>query len=146
MHSRTYEKLPISPYLYAASQLLSITDHQLPIQGACVVPLAGTPTEVLVTENLGQDVLLGDNVLSSAVIDMPGKILRLCDQKYPITTTTFRACPVMATSCFPKASNETLNQLRAYADVFSTKETPVGVATSVPEAEINIGSATPIKT
>ena len=53
----------------------------------------------------------------------------------------------MATSRLPKVDSETLNTvLKAYSDVFCNKETPVGMATSVPEAEINTGSAYPIKT
>ena len=101
-------------------------NHQLPVLGAFVVNLAGTPTEVLVVEKLGDDALLGGNLLKGAVIDMLGRILRLGDQTFPISIKP--VCPVMATSCLPKADSETLNNvLKAYSDVFSNIETPIGV-------------------
>ena len=77
MHQRIHEKLPKLTPLYADPQLLSTTDHQLPVWEACVVNLAGTPTWVFVVERLGEVALLGDNLLKGAVIDMPRMILRL---------------------------------------------------------------------
>lgn len=51
----------------------------------------------------------------------------------------------MATSCIPKASSEVLNRvLETYADVFSNKGTPVGIAHVTP-ATINTGDTAPIR-
>ena len=52
----------------------------------------------------------------------------------------------MAIICLPKADSEILNNLlKAYCVIFFNKKTPVGVFTSLPEAEINTGSVDPIK-
>ena len=84
-------------------------------------------------ERPGDNTLLGKNLLKGAVIDMPGRILRLGDQTFPISTKPSYACPAMATSCLPKVDSETLNHLlKAYSDVFSNKETPVGVCNFPP--------------
>lgn len=61
-------------------------------------------------------------------------------------TTLEQFCPLMATSCIPRAPSDVINQvLESYQDVFSMKTTPVNVAQSLSPAVIDTGDAEPIR-
>lgn len=146
VNSNVYNRLPKLTPLYAAPQIQSITNHELPLRGACTLKIAGIPTEVLVCDTLGVDLLIGANLCRSAVIDFQGGIFQLGDQKFPMTTTQETFCPIMTTTCLPRASSHTINQvLAAYEDVFSDKRTPVNVAQSLQPAVIDTGTVEPIR-
>ena len=139
-----YMKLPRLTPLHAAPRVQSLTNEDLPLVGACAIKLAEHPCEVLVCENLGVDVLLGMNVLQQSVIDLLNGVVVLGDQKFPIMTTPelFRT---YATTCLPQLDSAALNELlRTYQDVFSSKETPVGIATGAPQAVIDTGMPRPL--
>ena len=140
-----YNSLPRLTPLYAAPKLVSLTNHELPIRGACTVKLAGLPTEVLVCESLGTDLLIGSDLCRSAVIDFQNKLLTLGDQKFPMSTVDV-CCSVVAASCIPRAPQEVVNSvIDAYRDIFSSKTTPVNVAQSLQPAVIETGDHLPIK-
>ncbi len=85
------------------------------------------------------------NVLRRSIIDLLNNVLVLGDQKFPIDTTP-EAFQTYATTCLPCLDSPELNALiRAYKDVFSSKETPVNVAHGAPQATINTGDAPPIR-
>lgn len=133
--------------LYQAPIITSITDHELPIQGACTVKLAGKVIEVLICETLGVDVLLGANFMKGTILDLAQDILVVGDKKFNLNTVPeTRFCPLMATGTLPTAPNETIRQvLKTYEDVFSHKTTPVQVARSLPPAVIDTGEREPIR-
>lgn len=144
--SSLYNRMPKLTPLYTAPKLQSITNHELPVRGACTVKIAGLPTEVLVCENLGVDLLIGSNLLPSAIIHYPTNTFRLGDKTFSMDTTIENLCPIMATVSMPKATSDTINKvLKAYQDIFSQKRTPVNVAQSLPPAEINTGTVEPIR-
>jgi len=146
VHNRIYNQMPKLTPLYAAPTLRSITHHELPIRGACVVKIAGIPTEVLVCESLGVDLLIGSNLCKSAIIDFQKETFSLGDKHYPMSTTREQFCPLMATSSLPKAASSVINKvLDAYQDTFSPKETPVNVAKSLQPAVIDTGTMEPIR-
>lgn len=146
VNSTTYNRLPKLTPLYAAPRLHSITNHELPVRGACTLKIAGIPTEVLVCESLGVELLIGSNLCRMSVIDFSNGIFQLGDKKFPMVTTMEEFCPLMATSCIPRASHDVINQvLDAYDDIFSQKTTPVNVAQSLPPVVIDTGSVEPIR-
>ena len=146
VNKNIYHKLPKLTPLYAAPKLHSVTNHELPVLGACTVKIAGLPTEVIVCESLGVELLLGTNVCRNAIIDLQGGVFTLGDKKFPLDTTKEEFCPLMATSPLPKASSQVINQvLDAYKDIFSQRETPVNVAESLQSAVIDTGSEDPIR-
>ena len=142
-----YDKLPKLTPLYKAPILTSITDHELPIQGACTVKLAGKVTEVLICETLGVDALLGANFMKGTILDLSQDILVIGDKKYNLTTEPeTRFCPLMAIGVLPLAPTQTIRKvLKAYEDVFSPKNTPVQVAQSLPPAVVDTGDHEPIR-
>lgn len=142
-----YQHLPRLTPLYAAPRVQSITNHELPIRGACTVRIGGIPTEVLVCDSLGVDLLIGSNLCQYAcVIDFPRRLIQLGDKQYNMITTHHDHCPIMATSSTPKTDSTTINNvLRTYEDVFSSKRTPVNVARSLQPAVIDTGDVVPIR-
>ena len=106
--------------------------------------IAGIPIEVVVCDSLGVDLLIGSCLCQSAVIDFQGGVFHLGENKFPMSTTQERFCPLMATSCIPKATNNSINRvLEAYQDIFSLKTTLVNVARSLQPAVIDTGTVEP---
>ena len=138
INSCIYNRFPRLTPLFPAPKLQSITQHTLPLLGSCIVRLAGRPAEVLVCDKLGVDLLIGADLCRHAVVDFCKGLFTLGDQKFPMKLTKECLCPLMATSCIPVASQDVINNvLKAYQDVFSSKETPVNVAGSLSPAEIH---------
>jgi len=143
--SSVYYRLPRLTPMYSAPILVSLTNHELPIRGACTLSLAGFPCEVLICDSLGVDLLIGADLCRSAIIDFQNGMLTLGDQKFPMQTTR-ENCFGFVASCVPRAPQKVVNDvIDAYRDVFSTKATPVNVARSLQPAEIDTGDHPPIK-
>lgn len=140
-----YKRLPRLTPLYLAPKLVSLSNHELPIRGACTVRLAGLVIEVLVCESLGVDLLIGSDLCCSAVIDFQNGLLTLGDQKFLMQTTP--GCHnVVAVSSVPRAPQNVVNSvIDAYHDIFSSKDTPVNVAQSLEPAVIETGGHPPVK-
>lgn len=133
--------------MYVAPKLKSVTNHELPIRGACVVKIASIPTEVIVCDSLGVDLLIGSNLCKSAIIDFQQGLFRIGDKKYPMNTSpeTFQSVSIV-TCCIPKSDSDVINNvLEEYHDVFSQKSTPVNVARSLQPAVIDTGNTPPIR-
>ena len=147
MSSSVYDKLPRLTPLFQAPQIRSITGHLLPIRGACTLSIAKVPTEVLVCEKLENDLVIGANLLRFAVLDFAGTVFKLGDQSFPMNTTPEAFSLLSATSTFlPQASSRVIADiLKAYTDVFSPKDTPLGAASKLPPAEIDTGNTLPIR-
>lgn len=144
INENVYNKLGSRTPLYKAPLVQSITNHYLPITGACIVNIFGQPIEVLVCKDLGVDVLLGANVCKSAVIDFSSKMFKINGKVFPMNVKVETVCPIMATSVVPQTTDTEINPvLMEYSDLFSHKETPVNVANLTP-AVINTDSP-PIK-
>ena len=138
VNSCIYDRLPRLTPLFPAPKLQSITKHVLPVRGSCCIRLANRPVDVIVCDNLGVDLLIGADLCRHAVIDFCQGYFTLGNQKFPMKLTKECLCPLMATSCFPKAPQDAINVvLEKYQDLFSSKETPVNVAGSLLPAEIH---------
>ena len=134
-----YNRLPRLTPLYPAPRLQSASNDDMCLKGICTVKISGIPTDVVVCPDLQVDLLLGTNMFGlhkNLLIDYEGQTVRIGDRIYPadMTQETFPAVQVM--SAIPKADSQTINiLLKAYEDVFSLKDTPVGLA-NVPKSEI----------
>lgn len=143
-----YNRLPRLTPLYIAPKLVSLSNHELPIRGACTISLAGFPTRVLVCESLGVDLLIGADLCRSAVIDFQNGVLILGDRKFRMQCAGILpgAQHVVAVSGIPRSCYEVLNSvIGTYRDIFSTKTTPVNAAKSLEPAVIDTGGHPPIK-
>ena len=145
LNSSVYNRLPRLTPLFPAPKLQSITKHILPVRGSCVLRLAGRPIDVVVCDQLGVDLLIGSDLCRQAIIDFRQGYFTLGNQKFPLKLTKECFCPLMVTTCVPRAEQDVINAvLDAYPDVFSSKETPVNAAESLLPAEIHT-TAGPIK-
>ncbi|ELT88755.1 hypothetical protein CAPTEDRAFT_188873 [Capitella teleta] len=130
--------------MHPALKLVSITNHPLPIRGACTIRLAGLPIEVLVCESLGIDMLIGADLCRSSIIDFKNGLLTLGNQKFPMQTIEKSCFSVIAISCIPRAPQKVVNDIiDAYSDIFSHKATPVNVARSLLPAVIDTAAIEP---
>ncbi len=149
METAVYKRLPRLTPLYATQPLQSISGHELPIRGACVVRIGNLPTEVLVCESLGVELLIGANLCNQhCIVDFTRRQLLLGDKSYPMTPIPKRENRrVLSTTHFlPQAPSPVINKvLQHYGDVFSQKSMPLEIAQSLPPAEIDTGTERPIR-
>ena len=146
VNSSLYHKLPRLTPLLPAPRIQSITNHSLPIQGKTTLKICGQAVEVLVCEGLGVDLLVGANLCKATVLDFKNQIFEIGGRIYPITTKPEYLCPLVQATMVPKACSPCIDKvLQQYDSVFSKKDTPLGIAKSLPPAVINTTTTRPIR-
>lgn len=144
--SELYNKLPRLTPLSVAPTMLSVTNHEVPTIGACLVRIASQIVQAVVCTNLDIDVLIGADLLQYCVIDFPNKVVNMGDQKFPMDLSTERFAAPSVSFVVPKAPSDVVQQvLNSYSSVFSQKSQPVKVATSLPPVEIITTCDNPIR-
>jgi hypothetical protein len=81
-----------------------------------------------------------------AVIDFVNKVFVLGDREFSMHFSTKDTCPVQAVSLIPRAPYKVINDvIDAFSDIFSHKDTPLGVARNLPLVSIDTGDHSPIR-
>lgn len=133
-----YNQLPHLTILYSAPRLVSISGHALNAFGVTYINIGGIHSRVVVVDHLSPQILLGADFLQNCIIDFQGKAITVGDQKFPMDISPENVASSCGISNFmPKAPSEVIQKvLDNFRDIFSTKENPVKVATSLPAVRI----------